>query len=91
MNTPEEIRKKIDRLITENGLNYRTVSKQLGRADSYIQQYITRGYLRSAMSKQASLMKPANCRKTNGKQSPTRLMIITRKPTYSLWVSVETQ
>ncbi len=44
MNTPEEIRKKIDRLITENGLNYRTVSKQLGRADSYIQQYITRGY-----------------------------------------------
>ncbi len=44
MNTPEEIRKKIDKLISENGLNYRVVSKQLGRADSYIQQYITRGY-----------------------------------------------
>lgn len=44
MNTPEEIRKKIGLLITQKNLNYRSISKMLGRADSYIQQYITRGY-----------------------------------------------
>lgn len=43
MATPDEIRKKIDTLINERGLNYRIVSMHLGRSESYIQQYITRG------------------------------------------------
>lgn len=42
----EEIRKKIDRLITEGGLNYRDVSLKIGRKDSYIQQYVKYGYPR---------------------------------------------
>lgn len=44
MDTPENIRKKIDRLILEKGLSLQAVSRQLGHADSYMQQYITRGY-----------------------------------------------
>lgn len=42
----EEIRKKIDRLIEERGLNYRDVSLKIGRKDSYIQQYVRYGYPR---------------------------------------------
>ena len=42
----EEIRKKIDRLISENGLNYRDVSLKIGRKDSYIQQYVKYRYPR---------------------------------------------
>lgn len=42
----EEIRKKIDRLISEKGLNYRDVSLKIGRKDSYIQQYVKYRYPR---------------------------------------------
>jgi len=42
----EEIRKKIDRLILDKGLNYRDVSLKIGRKDSYIQQYVKYGYPR---------------------------------------------
>lgn len=42
----EEIRKKIDRLILERGLNYRDVSLKIGRKDSYIQQYVKYRYPR---------------------------------------------
>lgn len=42
----EEIRKKIDRLISQCGLNYRDVSLKIGRKDSYIQQYVKYGYPR---------------------------------------------
>lgn len=56
MNTPEEIRKKIDLLITQKGLNYRLVSKALGRAESYIQQYITRGYPRTLKEKDRQIV-----------------------------------
>ncbi|MBS4773101.1 MAG: hypothetical protein KHX55_02360 [Proteobacteria bacterium] len=56
MYTPEEIRKKIDLLITQKGLNYRVVSNALGRADSYIQQYITRGYPRVLKEKDRKIV-----------------------------------
>lgn len=42
----EEIRRKIDRLISEKGFNYRDVSLKIGRKDSYIQQYVKYGYPR---------------------------------------------
>ena len=42
----EEIRKKIDMLILEKGLNYRDVSLKIGRKDSYIQQYVKYRYPR---------------------------------------------
>lgn len=42
----EEIRKKIDRLIAEKGLNYRDVSLKIGRKDSYIHQYVKYHYPR---------------------------------------------
>ena len=42
----EEIRKKVDRLIFEKGLNYRDVSLKIGRKDSYMQQYVKYGYPR---------------------------------------------
>ncbi len=42
----EQIRKKIDRLILDKGLNYRDVSLKIGRKDSYIQQYVKYGYPR---------------------------------------------
>lgn len=42
----EEIRKKVDKLIEEKGLNYRDVSLRIGRKDSYIQQYVRYGYPR---------------------------------------------
>ena len=42
----EDIRKKVDRLITEKGLNYRNVSLKIGRKDSYLQQYVKYGYPR---------------------------------------------
>lgn len=42
----EEIRKKVDKLIEERGLNYRDVSLKIGRKDSYIQQYVRYGYPR---------------------------------------------
>lgn len=42
----EEIRKKVDKLIEEKGLNYRDVSLKIGRKDSYIQQYVRYGYPR---------------------------------------------
>lgn len=42
----EEIRKKIDKLINEKGLNYRDTSLKIGRKDSYLQQYIKYGYPR---------------------------------------------
>lgn len=42
----EEVRKKIDRLILEKGLNYRDVSLKIGRKDSYIQQYVKYRYPR---------------------------------------------
>lgn len=56
MYTPEEIREKIDQLITQKGLNYRVVSNALGRADSYIQQYITRGYPRVLKEKDRKIV-----------------------------------
>ena len=40
----EEIREKIDKCITENGLTYRDVSLKIGRKDSYIQQYVKYGF-----------------------------------------------
>ncbi len=43
METPESIRKKIDRLITERGLTYAGVSKSLHKGIAYIQQYIKTG------------------------------------------------
>ena len=42
----EEIRKKVDRLITSKGFNYRDLSLKIGRKDSYIQQYVKYGYPR---------------------------------------------
>lgn len=42
----EEIRKKIDGLITEKGLNYRDASLKIGRKDSYLHQYVKYGYPR---------------------------------------------
>lgn len=42
----EEIRKKVDRLIAEKGLNYRDASLKIGRKDSYLQQYVKYGYPR---------------------------------------------
>lgn len=42
----EEIRKKVDKLITEGGFNYRELSLKIGRKDSYIQQYVKYGYPR---------------------------------------------
>lgn len=42
----DEIRKKIDKLITEKGLNYRDVSLKIGRKESYIHQYIKYRYPR---------------------------------------------
>ena len=42
----EEIRKKIDNLITEKGLNYRDASLKIGRKDSYLHQYVKYGYPR---------------------------------------------
>lgn len=42
----EDIRKKVDRLINEKGLNYRNVSLKIGRKDSYLQQYVKYGYPR---------------------------------------------
>lgn len=42
----ETIRKKIDQLISQNGLNYRDVSLKIGRKDSYIHQYVKYGYPR---------------------------------------------
>lgn len=42
----EEIRQKIDQLITEKGFNYREISLKIGRKDSYIQQYVKYGYPR---------------------------------------------
>lgn len=39
-NNPEIIRNKIDQLIANAGLNYRTVSHLMGKSDAYIQQYI---------------------------------------------------
>ena len=44
MDTPEQIRQKIDKIIKEKGLNYRAISVKMGRADSYMQQYIKRGF-----------------------------------------------
>lgn len=42
----EDIRKKIDKLITDKGFNYRELSLKIGRKDSYIQQYVKYGYPR---------------------------------------------
>ena len=42
----EEIRKKVDKLITSKGFNYRDLSLKIGRKDSYIQQYVKYGYPR---------------------------------------------
>ncbi|MBQ8870444.1 MAG: helix-turn-helix transcriptional regulator [Alphaproteobacteria bacterium] len=42
----EEIRKKIDQLITQKGFNYRDASLKIGRKDSYLQQYVKYGYPR---------------------------------------------
>ena len=42
----EEIRKKIDNLITQKGFNYRDASLKIGRKDSYLQQYVKYGYPR---------------------------------------------
>lgn len=42
----EEIRKKIDSLITQKGFNYRDASLKIGRKDSYLQQYVKYGYPR---------------------------------------------
>lgn len=42
----EEIRKKVDKLITSKGFNYRDISLKIGRKDSYIQQYVKYGYPR---------------------------------------------
>lgn len=42
----EEIRKKVDQLITKGGFNYRDLSLKIGRKDSYIQQYVKYGYPR---------------------------------------------
>lgn len=42
----EEIRRKVDKLIAEKGLNYRDASLKIGRKDSYLQQYVKYGYPR---------------------------------------------
>lgn len=42
----EDIRRKVDKLISEKGLNYRDVSLRIGRKDSYMQQYVKYGYPR---------------------------------------------
>jgi hypothetical protein len=42
----EEIRRKVDKLIVEKGLNYRDASLKIGRKDSYLQQYVKYGYPR---------------------------------------------
>ncbi|MBQ9034804.1 MAG: hypothetical protein IJ099_02430 [Alphaproteobacteria bacterium] len=43
METTEEIRKKIKRLISERGLNYAQVSLALGKNIAYLQQFIKNG------------------------------------------------
>lgn len=43
MESTEEIRKKIARLINERGLNYAKISLQLGKNIAYIQQFIKNG------------------------------------------------
>ena len=44
MKTAEEIRQYVDQLIAAKGLNYRIISKEMGKAESYMQQYVKRGY-----------------------------------------------
>ena len=41
MKTPEEVRRNIDFLLKQKGLNYAQVSKMLGRGVAFMQQYIT--------------------------------------------------
>lgn len=43
METPDFIRKKIDRLLSEKGISYAQASKFIGRGVAYIQQYIKSG------------------------------------------------
>ena len=44
MDTPEQIRQKIDKIIKEKGLNYRAISVKMGRADAYMLQDFNRGF-----------------------------------------------
>lgn len=41
--TPNEIRKKIEKLIKEKGYNYREVSLMMGKRDAYIHRYVYYG------------------------------------------------
>ena len=43
MQTPDQVRETLDRLIKEQGFGYAAVSRLIGRNSAYIQQFITRG------------------------------------------------
>lgn len=40
--TPDSIKNKIDKLISDKGLSLRAVSLQIGRGETYLQQFISR-------------------------------------------------